>query len=220
MNIEAGFSQVRPERGMLIEFTPSAHPLVLPFLFNPTTITRTRAATVRPGGSAGARGGYGFIDRSEASRASQGVTVQSETLSLKILLDATDRMSVVDDPLGIQPEIDVIRSMLEPKSQAPEGVRLMAELGKGEERAFSRHEFASVLVFLWGKQVLPVFMTQAQIEIKEYLPNLFPYRAEATLSLQVIESRNPIYEAERRRQAGFARSYVNLAGLAAEMIRF
>lgn len=217
MTIGAGFSQVRAERGMLIEFSPSAMPLVLPFLFNPTTITRTRSVTVKTGGSPGARGGYGFRDRSEASRASQGVTVQSESFSLKILLDATDKMNVVDDPLGIQPEIDVIRTMLEPKSQAPEGVRLMEELGQGDDRAFSRHEVASVLIFKWGKQVLPVFMTQAQIEIKEFLPNLFPYRAEASLSLQVIESRNPIYDVERRRQAVLARSYVNLAGLATEI---
>ena len=73
-----------------------------------------------------------------------------------------------------------------------------------------------MLVFKWGMQVLPVFMTQAQIDVKEYLPNLTPYRAEATLTLQVIESRNPFYEAERRRQAALARSFLNLAGVAAE----
>lgn len=43
-------------------------------------------------------------------------------------------------------------------------------------------------------------MTQAQIEIKAFLPSLHPYRAEATLTLQMIESNNPFYPQEVERQ--------------------
>jgi hypothetical protein len=57
-----------------------------------------------------------------------------------------------------------------------------------------------VLLFRWGPHTLPVFMTQAQIELKEFLPNLKPYRAEATLTLQIIESNNPFYVDELKRQ--------------------
>jgi hypothetical protein len=94
--------------------------------------------------------------------------------------------------------------MLEPKSQTREGAQTLAALGEGGDRAFSRQQFASVLLFEWGDVTLPVFMTQAQIEAKEYLPSLFPYRAEATLTLQVIESNNPIYKSELRRQQSSA----------------
>ncbi len=43
-------------------------------------------------------------------------------------------------------------------------------------------------------------MTQAQFDVKAWLPNLVPYRAEATLTLQIIESNNPFYREELRRQ--------------------
>ena len=47
-------------------------------------------------------------------------------------------------------------------------------------------------------------MTQAQIDLRDFLPSLVPYRAEATLTLQLIESDNPIYNDELKRQFGQA----------------
>lgn len=79
--------------------------------------------------------------------------MNAESLSLKILLDATDRMNAGDEiasEQGVQPEIDIIRSMLEPKIQTPDGARTLAAIGQGDERAFSRHVYASVLLFNWG----------------------------------------------------------------------
>jgi hypothetical protein len=145
----------------------------------------------------------------------QGVTVQPESLSVRVLLDATDRMNAGDENAsryGVQPELDVIRSMLEPKSQSPAGARTLAALGEGGDRAFQRQQFASVLRFEWGDVRLPVFMTSAQIENREFLPNLFPYRAEATLTLQVIESNNRIYTAELRRQDAAATAFSGSGG--------
>jgi hypothetical protein len=203
MDTNGTWSHLRPQRGALIEYGNAERPLELHFEFNPTTITRTRTITIKTGGAPGTRGGYDFSDRSETPRASQGVTVTPESFSVKILLDATDRMNAGDEQAaknGIQAELDIIRSMLEPKVQTPEGARTLAAIGHGGERAFSRHQFASVLLFSWGVHTLPVFMTQAQIELKEFLPNLAPYRAEATLTLQVIESNNPFYVEELKRQ--------------------
>ncbi|NTU43092.1 MAG: hypothetical protein HGA78_08570 [Nitrospirales bacterium] len=192
----------------MIEYADGIGQLTLEFEFNPAGITRTRSVTVKSGGAPGSRGGYDFMSPSEAVRAAQGVSVNAESFSIKILLDATDRMAA-DDPVassfGVQPELDVIRTMLEPKPQAPEGASTLAALGQGGSRGVSRHQFPSVLLFKWGLQVLPVFMTKAQIEVKEYLPTLVPYRAEATLDLQIIESRNPFYDAELKRQFALAR---------------
>jgi len=64
------------------------------------------------------------------------------------------------------------------------------------------------LLFSWGEQVLPVFMTQLQFEVKAYLPSLVPYRAEATLTLQVIQSRNDYYTPEIERMFTSAQSAV------------
>lgn len=201
------YSQSRMERGALVEYADVDKPLTLNFEFNPTTISRTRDVTIRTGGAAGTQGGYDFQDVSEVVRASQGVTVTAESFSVKILLDATDRMNAGDQTAqdyGVQPEIDILRSMVEPKTQTPEGARTLAALGEGDARAFSRQEYASVLLFHWGIQVLPVFLVQVQIDAKEYLPNLYPYRVEASLKLQVIESNNPFYQDEVKRQMQYA----------------
>lgn len=209
------FSRVRAQRGALVEFTHAGVPLVLQFEFNPTSITRTRNVTVRTGGAQGTRGGYDFSDAREASRASQGVTVNAESLNVSILLDATDRMNAGDSVAalqGVQPELDTLRSMIEPKSQTPAGARTLAALGQGAQRAFARQEYASVLLFTWGVQVLPVFLTQVQIEAKDYLPSLLPYRAVVTLGLQIIESNNPFYQAELKRQ--FANAAVTTGAVA------
>jgi hypothetical protein len=197
------FSRVNAHRGRLVEYANTDTPLELEFEFNPSTITRTRAVTLRTGGSPATRGGYDFQDRAQTVRAAQGVTVNAESFTVKILLDATDRMDAGDGAAseqGVQRELDVIRSMIEPKTQSPAGARTLAAIGSGDQRAFSRQQFASVLLFYWGPHTLPVFLTQAQVELKEFLPNLAPYRAEATLTLQVIESNNPFYVDELKRQ--------------------
>jgi hypothetical protein len=201
------YSNLKVQRGALIEYANTPTPLTLSFEFNPASISRTRGITVSTGGAPGTRGGYDFNDVSEVARAAQGVTVNAESFTAKILLDATDRMSA-GDPVatkyGVQPEIDVLRSMVEPKIQTPDGARTLAALGEGDMRAFARDQYASVLLFVWGVQTLPVFLTQVQIEAKEYLPQLLPYRAEATLTMQIIESNNPFYKEEVKRQFSMA----------------
>lgn len=203
MTGSGNFSHLNVQHGRLEEFANTDTPLVLHFEFNPTTITRTRSITLRTGGSPGTRGGYDFQDRAQTVRAAQGVTVNAESFTVKILLDATDRMNDGDsqaEEQGVQRDLDIIRSMIEPKVQTPEGARTLAAIQASNQRAFSRNQHASVLLFTWGSQTLPVFMTQAQIELKEFLPNLAPYRAEATLTLQIIESNNPFYVDELKRQ--------------------
>jgi hypothetical protein len=198
---------VKLTQGALVEYALSVPPLALFFEFNPTSISRSRSITVRTGGSRATRGGYDFSTPTETPRASQGVTVNAESFTVKVLFDATDRMndpSHIGHPVvmefGVQPELDTIRTMVEPKSQSPGGVQTLSALGQGSERAFARDESASVLLFVWGQHILPVFLTQAQIEEKAYLPSLAPYRAEATLTLQVIESNNPFNKVELARQ--------------------
>jgi hypothetical protein len=203
MSTDGNHSNLNVQRGALLEYAQTDTPLELHFEFNPSTITRTRSVTVRTGGAPGTRGGYDFHDRSETARAAQGVTLNAESFTVKILLDATDRMNAGDrraSEQGVLPELDIIRSMVEPKVQTPSGARTLSALGSGSPRAFSRQEYASVLLFSWGVQTLPVFLTQAQVELKEFLPNLAPYRAEATLTLQIIESNNPFYSDEVKRQ--------------------
>jgi hypothetical protein len=101
---------------------------------------------------------------------------------------------------GIEPELDTLRTMLEPKLQAPDGAQTLASLGQGGQRGFQRSESASVLLFIWGRHTLPVFLTSIRVEEKAYLPSLIAYRANVTLTVQVIESKNRFYLAEKQRQ--------------------
>ena len=181
-------------RGLLIEYGLSLPPLALQFEFNPQTLSRTRSITITTGNAPGTRGGYDFTLPSETSRVAQGVTAEPERFSMQILIDATDRMSDPSSPghatavaVGIEPELDTLRSMVEPKSQGPGGLQTLSALGLGGGKAFQRDEHPSVLLLVWGTHVLPVFLSSVQVEESAHLPTLVPYRANVTLSFQVIE---------------------------------
>ncbi len=210
---------VNVTRGLLIEYGLAIPPLVIAFDFNPETITRTRTITVTTGQTPATRGGYDFALPTETPRAAQGVSMEAERFSVTILLDVTDRMNSGDalaEAFGVQPEIDTLRSMVEPKTQGPGGVQLLSSLGLGGDSAIANREFASVLLFAWGLRILPVFLTSVRIEEKAHNPGLLPYRAEATLQMQVIESSNPFYDVETLRQV--VSSAVNTGRVAADAV--
>lgn len=190
-------------RGMLFEYGLSLPPLALIFKFNPQEISRSRTVTVKTGNAPGSRGGYDFLTPLDTARVSQGVEMQAESFSITILLDATDDLNegnAITKTFGVQPQIDTLRSMAEPKAQGPGGVKVLASLGLPGQRAFERQETASVLVFAWGMQLLPVFLTGVTQKETFHLPNLMPYRAEMGLTMQVIESANPFFLADKVRQ--------------------
>lgn len=190
-------------KGVLFEYGFSVPPLALVFDFNPQAISRSRTVTIKMGEAPGNRTGYDFTSPLETSRVAQGVEMAAESFSIDILLDATDQMAkgdAVARMFGVQPQIDTLRSMVEPKAQGPAGLQTLAALGGGGARAFERQETASVLIFAWGLQLMPVFLTGVTQKEALHLPNLMPYRAEMGLTMQVIESNNPFTIAEKVRQ--------------------
>jgi len=194
---------LKPNKGMLIEYAVSSPPLMLVFDFNPKTLSRSRTMSLNISKASGAQGGYDFKLPTETPRVAQCASVAPESFSFIILLDATDRMDkgdIIASRFGIEPELDTLRTMLEPKSQGPGGMQVLASLGAGDSKAHQRQESASVLLFVWGSHVLPVFLTNIKVDEQAHLPSLVPYRAEATLTLQVIESNNPFYSVEKVRQ--------------------
>jgi len=194
-------SGLKVVRGFLREYTNADHPLELHFEFNPTTISRTRAVEIKFGEGQSTTGGRDFANAGEVPRVTQGATVKAESFTVRILLDATDRMNANDTEAqtkGVQPELDILYYMVEPKLQAPDGATTLAALGEGGSGGQAQ-SYPSVLEFHWGDQVLPVLMTQLQFDVKAYLPSLLPYRAEATLSLRIIQSKNEFYTPELNR---------------------
>ena len=201
------FSSLKVARGSLIEYTNSGTKLELHFEFNPSTISRTRSVEVEFGEGQATTGGLDFQDASKVSEVTQNATVKAESFTLKILLDATDRMNAGDrdaQTKGVQPELDILYYMVEPKMQTPDGATTLAALGEGGS-AGEGQAYLSILEFHWGEQVLPVLITQLQFEVKAYLPSLLPYRAEATLTLRIIQSDNEFYTPEMRRVLASAR---------------
>jgi hypothetical protein len=194
-------------RGFLLEYALSLPPLMLAFEFNPQQITRNRSVTITLGSTPATRGGYDFALPTETARVAQGVAIEPESFDVEILLDVTDRMND-GDPIartfGIEPELDTVRSMCEPKAQGPGGLQMLSSLGLGGARAFQKSETASVLLFVWGTHVLPVFLKAVDVTESQHLPSLVPYRATVKLTLQVIEGRNPFYMAEKVRQVASA----------------
>lgn len=195
-------------KGALVEYGLTIPPLILEFEFNPQSLSRTRSVSITTGNAPGTKGGYDFAFPWETSRVAQGVSVEPEQFSIDILVDATDRMADANHPshaianeFGIEPDLDTLRSMVEPKTQGPGGMQVLSGLGLGGERAFQRDEYPSVLLLVWGSHVLPVFLTSVQVEEVSHLPNLKPYRANVNLSFQVIEGNNPFYQVEKVRQA-------------------
>jgi len=191
-------------KGALVEYGLSVPPLALVFDFNPQTVTRSRSIQLRSGSAPGTVGGYDFTLPTDTPRVAQGVTVQPESFTIDILIDGTDRLMAGEslaEQVGIEPELDTLRSMVEPKSQGPGGLQLLSSLGLGGERAFQRDQSASVLLFVWGSHILPVFLTAIRVEETAHLPSLAPYRANVQLTMQVIEGNNPFIKVEKVRQA-------------------
>jgi len=94
--------------------------------------------------------------------------------------------------LGIEPELDTLRSMVEPKSQGPGGFQMLASLGLGGDRAFQRNETASVLLFLWGTHLLPVFLTSVAVAEKAHLPSLVPLPRQRHPGVPGHRGRQPV----------------------------
>jgi len=194
----------RPTQGMLVEYAVAAPPLTLIFEFNPQELVRSRSVEITLSDTPATRGGYDFRSPNETPRVSQGVSVEPESFDVEILLDATDRMAAnhpIASVSGVEPELDTLRSMVEPKVQGPEGLQTLASLGMAGDRAFQRDESASVILFVWGSHVLPVFLKAIDVTETAHLPSLVPYRANVTLTMQVIEGNNPFYKVEKVRQA-------------------
>ncbi len=209
---------LNPVKGFLIEYAVAIPPLVLAFEFNPQQVTRNRSVNITLGSTPATRGGFDFLLPSETPRVAQGVSVEPESFDVEILLDATDRMNDSDEiarNFGVEPELSTLRSMVEPKTQGPGGVQMLASLGLGGSRAFQRNESASVLLFVWGTHVLPVFLKAVDVTESAHLPSLVPYRATVKLTLQVIEGNNPFYLMEKVRQTAFAAMHTGQAAAAA-----
>jgi Contractile injection system tube protein len=197
-------NQPKIMRGAFVEYGLITPPLVVGFQFNPLKLSRIRTLTFSMPEEAQTTGNVtlrDFHQRREfadlnALRDAQQVSINPETLSFDIRLDATDKLNEGDtmtELFGIGPQLATLERMVEPKSEGVIG-RVLDSLLPGEF-SFTGTKKPPMVLFVWGrKRVLPVNIDSMQITETEFSTDLDPIRATVALSLTVIEGPNAAYQ--------------------------
>jgi hypothetical protein len=149
-------------------------------------------------------------------RQRQEVTIGEETLSFDIRLDATDKMEdgdVITAGFGVLPQLSTLELMVRPKGEGLLNAALGALLGGAPGYSFTQKDNPPLVLFIWGlKRVLPVNITSMNVKETEFSTLLDPVRATVTVSLSVIEGKNPLYTYSKVLTE--AASLLNLANIA------
>lgn len=168
----------RLQKGALLGLDP-VNPLasIIPFQYNPETLSRTlRARTVPAGGGGGSAPG-------EAMRLAGP---PEESFKLEVVLDATDQMEKADaitGELGIHPQLASLEMLLYPKSALVIANEVLLRVGVIEVIPPE----APLAILVWGiKRVLPVRLTGFSITEEMFDPNLNPIHAKVSLDLNVL----------------------------------
>lgn len=197
-------NQPKVLRGAFVEYGLGVPPLVVVFQFNPLQLSRSRSQTfsmpaAAPGEEEGQRPTLrDFHQRFEDLidlRDAQQVTVQPESLSFEIRLDATDKLNEGDSITelhGIGPQLATLELMVQPKSEGIFG-EVVDELLPGGF-SFTATKKPPMILFIWGrKRVLPVNINSMSITETEFGANLDPIRATVAVDLTIIEGPNAAY---------------------------
>jgi hypothetical protein len=183
-------NQPRLLRGALVDVNALAlPPVIVPFQFNPESIQRRRSARVSGLPSLEGRGQEARQD--EAMGEGQQTSVDPETLSMDIRLDATDQLERGDQRatrLGVLPSLSALELMIIPRSESLFAGRLSVDFG------FGARQETPVLIFVWGRQrIYAVRLTDMTINEQEFNAELCPTRVTANVSMQVLEGPNPFF---------------------------
>lgn len=230
-------------RGAFMEYGLSIPPLFVVFQFNPEQLTRNRSLSYSAEGShfvcppcegqtqprifnqqQTLRGYHQreFPDQDDliAIRDGQQVSIEEESISFDIRLDASEKLND-GDPItglfGLSPQISTLESMVSPKSDTPFGaIADLLGIGGSEGHSFSRSERPPMVLFIWGlKRILPVNITSMNITETEFSTSLNTTRATVSVSLQVIEGKNlPYAYTAAAREVMTALNLVNIADIA------
>lgn len=147
----------------------------------------------------------------------QEVSVQEESISFDIRLDASDDLGDGDPlavALGIAPRLATLELMTHPKADSllGEAVDKLLKLdAKGF--SFSKKPKPPMMLFIWGlANVLPVNIDSLSITETEFSRWLMPTRATVSVSLTVIEGKSIPYMYSKVVKE--ATSLINLANIA------
>lgn len=230
-------------KGAFVEYGLSLPPLFVVFQFNPEQLTRSRSVSFfAPGGRSDAvteQAGEGeepatrtggaarcnslrelhqreFNDQDNllAIRTAQQVSIEEETISFDIRLDAGDDLndgSIIAGEFGILPQLSTLELMMHAKSDSILG-NLTGFLGSGGGTSFTNMERPPIVLFIWGyTRVLPVNLTSMSITETEFNTHLAPTRATVNVGMTVIEGKSVPYTYSKVLKE--AMSVLNLANI-------
>ncbi len=221
-------------RGAFVEYGLSVPPLMVVFQFNPVQLSRNRSLSYSVPGwmveykreEAKRQGGEAVKTVSLREfhqqypgltdlRDDQIVTVNEESISFDIRLDATDKLNDGDpitEQFGIAPQLATLELMVHPKEESLLGAAAGQLLGQEEGFSFTKKLNPPLILFIWGrKRVLPVNINSMNITESEFSTDLNPTRATVAVSLTVIEGPNIAYTYSKAMKE--AMSVLNLANL-------
>ena len=156
-------------------------PNIIPFQYNPATVTRT----LKP---------WDPSEVDQTNRGAQAPNVQpydpEETYEFTLELDATDDQAA-GDPLaqttGVASRIAAIQKLTEPSGGLFGDLIASANALTGNASAEAERATVPITLLVLGLGViLPVRITTISIEIKEFTPQLYPYMADVQLELKVL----------------------------------
>lgn len=229
-------------RGAFVEYGLSIPPLFVVFQFNPVQLSRSRSLSFNAPGDPicppcppvegetseerRARESIRASGRSQSLRQwhqkqselkviqdGQVVTIQEESISFEIRLDATDKLNegdAITEQFGIAPQLATLELMMLPKEESVPG--LVGSLPT-HGNAKPPPPPPPMILFIWGrKKVLPVNINSMSITESEFSTDLNPIRATVSVNLTVIESKNQAYTYSKAMTE--AMSVLNLANIA------
>ncbi|HEX3530693.1 MAG TPA: hypothetical protein VH988_26820 [Thermoanaerobaculia bacterium] len=164
----------RVTKGALVSVDrQSPIPKVIVFQYNPEKMTRSLKAKESTGEG----------DREEVLRIKGA---PSETISMKIEIDATDQLETADPVavrLGIYPQLSALELLLYPTSSHVKSKTIQALAGTLE---VAPPESPLTILSTGRNRVLPVRLTSLTINETAFDPNLNPIQADVDLSLEVL----------------------------------
>jgi hypothetical protein len=175
----------------------------LRFQYNPETVTRVRsgaweARKTQKSSSKGSGGPTAPQNQTLEAFQGGGLYAKSETLTIKLIFDATEFLLSApaaqsgtpapgdDRALGILPELAVLERMAIANPRADES----KDTGTKPAGKDSKLDAVvpSELLLVLGARAFPVVITSMTITEKRFSPTLVPLRAEIDLQMQLLES--------------------------------
>ena len=211
-------------RGAFVEYGLSLPPLFVVFQFNPVELSRSRSLSFAAQGaqidSPPAETESDVARQQRIARRQQSlrewhqrefdgddllaiqqlqeVTIQEESISFELRLDATDKLDKGDaltEQFGILPKLATLELMMHPKGDSLLGQAADALLGLDAQGfSFTKRPNPPLILFIWGRtRVLPVNIGSMSITETEFSTSLHPIRATVSVSLTVIEGKSVPY---------------------------